>query len=86
MTTGHPGYGVGSLGSSISTFLEPIYKDTAQHMSLPLLIVWRRLGSPAGDAGTGAAGMQQRESRCVPGDAVRSDTAFNVSVRDAGRG
>lgn len=84
------GYGVGSLGSSINTFLEPIYKDTLlSYMSLPLLdrVARQGWGHRLETTGTGAVqaytpaaliALRTRRRETDP------DTAFNVSVRDAG--
>lgn len=84
------GYGVGSLGSTIDTFLSPIYKDTLlAYMSIPLLgrVAEQGWGHYLETTGTGEVqaytpsaliSMRSRRRETDP------DTSFVVEVRDAG--
>jgi hypothetical protein len=84
------GYGVGSLGSTIDTFLAPIYKDTLlAYMSVPLLgrVAQQGWGHYLETTGTGEVqaytpsaliAMRSRRRETDP------DTSFVVNVRDCG--
>lgn len=84
------GYGVGSLGSSIDTFLKPIYQDTLlAYMSLPLInrVATQGWGHYLETTGTGQVqaytpsaliAMRSRRRETDP------DTSFILQVRDCG--
>ena len=84
------GYGVGSLGSSIDTFLKPIYENTIlAYMSLPLVnrVAAQGWGHYLETTGTGQVqaytpaaliAMRARRRETDP------DTSFILNVRDAG--
>lgn len=84
------GYGVGSLGGAVNTFLEPIYKDTLlSYMSVPLLGRVARQGWGHYLETTGTGIVQAYTPSALISLRTRrretdSDTSFFLDVRDCG--